>query len=78
MNLAETVRAWLIVTVQLVVVPVQAPDQPANTDPAEGDSVSVTIVPDVKSAEQVAPQSIPGGLETIEPAPAPRLDTVRR
>ena len=39
-------------------------------------AVSVTAVPLVKLAEQVAPQVIPAGLLVTVPAPAPALETV--
>jgi hypothetical protein len=43
-NVAVTLLAWVIETTQLL-VPVQAPDQPVNVEPAEGDAVNVTDVP---------------------------------
>jgi hypothetical protein len=43
-NVAVTLRAWVIDTPQLS-VPEQAPDQPVNVDPGEGDAVNVTDVP---------------------------------
>jgi hypothetical protein len=45
-KLAETERSALMLTVQLP-VPEQAPDQPAKFDPAAGEAVSVTLVPEV-------------------------------
>jgi len=76
-NVAVTERAWLIVTVQ-VPVPVQAPLQPENADPLAAVAVSVTIVPLVKLALQVAPQVTPTGLEATEPDPVPAFVSVRR
>src|SRR5690242_13431545 len=42
---AVTERAWSSVTWQVVRAPEQSPDHPANTEPALGAAVSVTIVP---------------------------------
>jgi len=44
-NVAVTAVAAVIDTVQVVLVPEQAPDQPANTDPLAAAAVSVTLVP---------------------------------
>jgi hypothetical protein len=59
-----------------VPVPLQAPPlQPVNTELPWGDAVSVTVEPELKVAEQVAPQLIPAGeLETL-PDPLPDLVT---
>src|ERR687888_339247 len=64
-----------MVTVQ-VPVPVQAPLQPVNVEPAAAVAVSVTVVPSGKEAEQVAPQSIPAGELVTAPEPAPAFVTV--
>ena len=69
-KVAVTVIAELTVTLQAP-VPVQAPPQPVNTDPAAAIALSVTAVPDVNVAEHVAPQLIPAGLLVTVPAPAP-------
>jgi len=45
--------------------------------PEAGAAVSVTAVPLVKLAEQVAPQVIPAGLLVTVPVPVPALETVR-
>ena len=74
-NVAVTETSLVNVTLQ-VPVPVQAPDQPANVEPAFGAAVSVTMVPLVKLALHVAPQSIPAGLLVTVPAPVPALWTV--
>lgn len=57
-------------------VPVQAPPQPANSEPLAGVAVSATTVPLGKAAEQTAPQSIPAGLLVTFPAPVPPGVTV--
>ena len=45
MNVAVTVRDWLMVTMQVVEVPEQLPpDQPLNVWPEVGVAVSVTLV----------------------------------
>ncbi len=44
LNVAVTLRAWVIDTVQLP-VPVHAPLQPANVEPPAAAAVSVTLVP---------------------------------
>ncbi len=79
LNVADTVRACVIDTVQ-VPVPEQAPDQPAKVLPVAGVAVSVTLVPCVKSAvsePHVLPQLMPDGLLVTEPLPVPLLVTVR-
>jgi hypothetical protein len=53
-----------------------APLQPLNVEPAAGVAVSVTIVPSLKDAEQVAPQLIPAGALVTEPDPVPAFVTV--
>jgi hypothetical protein len=56
-------------------VPVHAPDQPANVEPAAGTGVRATLVPLAKSCEHVDPQSIPEGELLTVPAPFPDLST---
>ena len=61
-NEAVTVCELLIVTLQVVAVPLHAPPQPENVAPVLGVSVSVTTVPGLYDSEQSvlpAPQSIP-------------------
>ena len=74
-NVAVTDRSELMVTVQ-VPVPEHSPDQPRNVWPADAVAVSVTTVPSSKFAEQVTPQSIPGGLLVTVPVPVPVFVTV--
>ena len=61
-------RAWVIVITQLP-VPEQAPDQPVNVDPGEGDAVNVTAVPSGYVSEQSPGQLIPGGEDITDPGP---------
>ena len=70
-----TLFAAVMETIQ-VPVPVQAPDQPEKVDPADGEAVSVTEVPELYEAVQVAPQEMPAGLEVTVPLPVPALVTV--
>src|SRR5215470_8726910 len=77
-NVALTLWAALIVTVQVLVVPVQPPPlQPVNVEPAVGVAVKVTAVPVVKDVEHVVPQEIPAGALVTVPVPVPALVTVR-
>jgi hypothetical protein len=87
--LRVTVRAWgvgmavkVAVTLRLAViatthepVPAQAPLQPPKVEPAAGVAESMTEVPDANCAEQVEPQSIPGGLDDTRPDPVPVRET---
>jgi len=57
-------------------VPVHAPDQPVNTEPAAGVGVSVTAVPLSKGATQVPGQDTPAGVEATVPLPLPEVVTV--
>jgi hypothetical protein len=78
LNLAPTARACETVVVQVGLIPLQAPDQPAKTEPGAGAAVSVTCVPAVKVAVQAVPQSMPVGAEVTTPTPAPFRVTVSR
>src|SRR5947209_1703289 len=75
-NVAVTVVAALKVTVQAPVPEQPPPLQPPKVEPAAGAAVSVTAVPFVKLAAQVAPQVMPAGLLVTLPAPGPALETV--
>ncbi len=64
-------------TVHVLAVPEHAPLQPVKVEPAAGAAVSVTAVPLVNDAEQVAPHVMPAGLLVIVPLPAPEVETVK-
>lgn len=75
LKVADTLRAALMVTVQVPAPEQPEPDHPAKTLFDSGVAVSVTTVPLLKLAEQVLPQAIPAGeLETV-PVPAPAFNT---
>jgi hypothetical protein len=75
LNVAVTELAAVSVTLQAP-VPVQAPDHPANVDPALAVGVSVTAVPLAKPALHVVGQLIPAGLLVTVPEPVPAVCTV--
>ena len=75
MNVAVTLAAAVIVTTHAP-LPLHAPLQPSNRDPAAVAAVSVTVVPLAKLAAHVAPQSIPAGVDVTVPAPVPVFVTV--
>jgi hypothetical protein len=75
-KLAVTDVAALIVTVQVPVPEQPPPVQPVNVAPAEGVAVSVTAVPLLNDAVQVAPQLMPAGALVTVPGPAPERLTV--
>ena len=74
-NSAVTVAAALRVTTH-VLVPLQAPVQPANVDPDAAAAVSVTCVPLAKFELHVLGQLIPEGLLVTVPEPEPDVVTV--
>lgn len=76
LNVAVTARAAVMATVHVVVVPVQAPLQPANTEPAAGAAVSVTDAPLLNAKLHSVPQLIPAGDEVTLPVPLPARVTV--
>ena len=56
LKVALTVRAAVMLTTQVLALPVHAPVQPANTEPGTvGAAFSVTDTPELKLAMQVAP-----------------------
>ena len=62
--------------VQVVLVPLQPPDQSANLEPDLAAAVSLTDLPSVNFAVHVLPQLTPEGLLVTVPAPLPALFTV--
>ncbi len=76
LKFAVTLRAWLIVTVQ-VPVPVHAPLQPVKVEPLAAAAVNVTLAPALNAALQALPQLILLGVLVIVPVPVPVLFTVR-
>ena len=76
MKVAVTVVAAETVTTHDPVPEQPPPLQPVKVEPAAGAAVSVTAVPLVKLAAQVAPQVMPAGLLVMVPAPVPALETV--
>src|SRR5262245_60504089 len=81
MPVLVTVRLWSWVNVAITAlamviaslhgsVPLQAPDQPVNAQPAAGIAVRVIMAPSTRLALQVAPQSIAAGAETTVPEPS--------
>jgi hypothetical protein len=75
-NVAVTFLAALIVTTHCPVPEQPSPDQPWKVMPVPAFAVSVTVVPSLKVALQVAPQLMPVGTEVTVPVPAPALVTV--
>jgi hypothetical protein len=65
-----------MLTTQVLAVPVQAFDQPANVEPLAAVAVRVTEVLSTKLALHVAPQLMPAGLLVTVPTPVPDLLTV--
>jgi hypothetical protein len=74
-NVAVTETSAVGVTAH-VPVPLQAPDQPVNAEPALGVAVSVMGVPLAKLALHVVPQLIPAGSLVTVPVPLPESCTV--
>src|SRR5918996_3792153 len=68
-NVAVTDRGPFICRVQVEVLPVQAPLQPANVAPTAGWAVSVTPVPNSYVSVQSVPQLMPAGLLVTFPSP---------
>jgi hypothetical protein len=76
-NVAVTVLAALIVTVQVVPETVSHPPQPARVELPAALAVRIAVVPASYCWEQAVPQSIPGGLEVTLPVPVPACITRR-
>ena len=77
MKVAVTVVAAERVIVHDPVPEQPPPVQPLKVEPPAGAAVSVTAVPLVKLAAQVAPQSMPAGELVTVPLPVPAGVTVR-
>ena len=75
LNVAVTAVAAVTVTTHAP-IPVQAPPQPAKTEPSAALCVNVTCVPLAKLAEQVSGQIIPAGALVTVPVPFPASVTV--
>jgi phage tail protein X len=75
LKVAVTDLAAVILTEQLP-APVQAPLQPANTEPVAAAAASATTVPLLKLAEHVLGQLIPTGVLVTLPVPVPANVTV--
>jgi hypothetical protein len=70
----------LSVTEQDELLPLHAPDQPANTEPGLAVAFSVKAVPGfavVAQAAPPAPQEIPAGVLETSPLPTPATFTVK-
>ena len=80
LNVAVTLLFAPTVTLQVVLVPVQAPDHPPKVFIPLGLSLSVTDAPCLNVAEQIAPaaveQLMPAGLLVTVPVPFPANVTV--
>jgi hypothetical protein len=76
LNVAVVARAAVIETVQVFVVPVHAPLQPAKSELPVAAAVKVTMAPLVSDVEQTVPQSMPAGELVTVPLPVPALVTV--
>jgi hypothetical protein len=69
-NWAVAEAAALMMTLQAAAVPLQAPPHPLNATPFAGVAVSVTAERAGKAAvQETVGQSIPVGLDVIEPLP---------
>ena len=66
---AVTDCAEVMVTVQVVLVPEQAPPQPVKLAPVVGMAVKVTAVFAANASLQSAPQSMPAGELVMPPSP---------
>jgi len=75
-KVALTLRAWVIETVQVVLVPEQAPLQPEKLEPLPAAALRVTLVLSAKLPLQLLPQLTPLGLEVTVPLPVPFVLTV--
>jgi hypothetical protein len=77
LNMAVTVVAAVIVTVQPPVPEQPPPVHPANVELTAGEAVRLTIVPWENPSVQSTPQLMPTGLLATVPVPKPAFATVR-
>lgn len=77
MNLAITRSLRFRVRVQVGLLPLQPPAQPAKVEPAAGVAVRVTTPFRVSMAKQARPQSMAGGSLVTLPEPGPMFSTTR-
>jgi hypothetical protein len=77
LKLAVTDLLAVMETTQVPVPEQPSPDQPVKVEPLAAAAVRVTDVPELKLAEQVAPQSMPEGLLVTVPEPVPVFETER-
>jgi len=75
-NVAVTLRAWVILTVHWPVPLQPAPLQPVKVKPLAAVARKVTLWPWAKVALHVAPQVSPAGVLVTVPLPVPALTTV--
>jgi len=62
LNVAVTVVSAVTVTMHDIAAPEHPPPvKPANDEPAAGVAVNITLLPSIKLAEHMSPQSIPAG-----------------
>jgi hypothetical protein len=76
-NVAVTVLAAVMATVQVLVPEQPPPLQPENIDPVAGIAVRITAVPLGYGLEQLGPHVIPPSELVTVPVPAPILRTTR-
>ena len=62
-------RVSFILSLQVRLLPLQAPDQPTKTEPGAGDAVNVTDDPSGYGSEQSPGQPIPAGKDVTDPGP---------
>src|SRR5206468_8345654 len=75
-SLRPKIAVHCVLVSSLTVPSAEQPFQPPKIEPGAGVAVSTTVVPRSYAAEQVAPQSMPGGLLVTVPEPAPNFETL--
>ena len=76
-NVAVTDCAAVIETEQMLEVPLHAPPHPVKVEPLAAMARTLTVVPEVKLAVQVAPQLMPVGELVTVPLPVPDFVTLK-